>query len=518
MGDQHSEPPAADPPRPRLVTERKRGAGDPHFSAGRGSRGVVRPAAGSALPAVDAAGNGRPGRVGGAFQSSPPVIDGLQFPIVDDLSLIAADDELLDAIAGGRPATNERFRGSLEPLLESWRSEITEPPLPALPAMVVALPRQPASVSAPSRRALRPMIAVVAAICALVLGSASVGAQSARPGDALWPLTRVLYADHAHSVVAAQAVSRSLKSARVALGSGDAGRAIVALTAASRDVEKVAVVDGRKDLQATLDNLWGQATDAEPAGSARRFTSVPAASVAASSGRNEAVRPAGSGAAGSVIRSASRTSKAAPDSRRPTTTSKPARSSSSQPRIRPAPVVTTTTVTVTKAPASGTGTAIGTTDAPSPTDPVTTTGSQVAADTAAPDPSAPFTPSDPSQSSTDADATPSSASTTSELPAPPSSPIETTAATQKPTQHEPTQQKPTQHEPTQQKPTQQEPNQQKPTQQEPNQTPQQADAGSNAQPTADPQQAAGPQAADPQQAADPHQAADPAAGSTTPAQ
>ena len=204
---------------------------------------------------------------------------GVAFPMVDDLSAIAADDDLLDSIAVGalevvdpvdstapicRPVRRSVSQpppgpGSLlDPLLASWRAEILEspaPPLPELPPMASGKAAPLPMVSPPSRRVLRPMAGIAAAICALLLGSTAIAAQAAGPGDVLWPLTQVLYADHADSVQAKAAANSSLDSARVALSSGDPAAASVALQLASNEVRKVAATDGHDDLQQALDTL-----------------------------------------------------------------------------------------------------------------------------------------------------------------------------------------------------------------------------------------------------------------------
>ena len=80
-------------------------------------------------------------------------------------------------------------------LLKAWRREIDSVPLPPPidPALATAVVRS----APPRRRAVRPMIAVAAAIAGLLVGSAAIGARSATPDTVLWPVTQLLWADRA---------------------------------------------------------------------------------------------------------------------------------------------------------------------------------------------------------------------------------------------------------------------------------------------------------------------------------
>lgn len=210
---------------------------------------------------------------------------GVLFPIVDDLSMISADDELLDSIAAGRsdfgsvfpttlrpasgpPFPRESVAAALEPLLVTWRYELSEAPLPETPRLPSLVRVMRAPVDRATRRSVKPVMAAAVAICALLLGSTAVGARSAEPGDTLWALSNVLYAGHADSVRAREDASRSLYSAGVLLGRGDAPKALVALTSASGQLERVELGADRERLQTTFDLLWVQAqTEASEAGS-----------------------------------------------------------------------------------------------------------------------------------------------------------------------------------------------------------------------------------------------------------
>lgn len=195
---------------------------------------------------------------------------------VDDLTLITADDQLLDCIAAGQGDVftmphdfSAGFpAGSLAPLLATWRSQIVDPQWPSMPTAEQAQEAVRADRRAgvtPTRRALRPMLGVAIAISALLFGSAAAGAQSAKPGDALWPLTRVLYAERADSYAAKDAAGHSLASASNALSSGDPTSAMSALEAAGGEIKKVRLPELTKvkqSLELAYETLLSRASDA----------------------------------------------------------------------------------------------------------------------------------------------------------------------------------------------------------------------------------------------------------------
>jgi hypothetical protein len=77
------------------------------------------------------------------------------------------------------------------------------------------------------RRLDRIVVATAAAAAVLAAGSAGsvAAASTAQPGDALWPISKVIYADRAHSIIAGQQVHVVLDKAREAAARGDTGTA-----------------------------------------------------------------------------------------------------------------------------------------------------------------------------------------------------------------------------------------------------------------------------------------------------
>jgi len=189
-----------------------------------------------------------------------------------DLGAVRCDDALLDvlgSVAGQRAAHNGTATGyladpvwpgdELETLLLSWRQDVDSEPYrevvdteTAVSTVLLARYR--------ARRRARRLVPLTAAAAVLAIAFAGVGlaARQARPGDPLWGLTQLFYADHAHSLEAALAVQTDLNAARFAISQGRIDDACSALAEAKNSLSMVAAEDGKSDLSRTHDNLVQQ--------------------------------------------------------------------------------------------------------------------------------------------------------------------------------------------------------------------------------------------------------------------
>jgi hypothetical protein len=102
----------------------------------------------------------------------------------------------------------------------------------------------------PSLMRLLPPTAAAAAVLAVVFAGVGLAARNAQPGGTLWGLTRVLYADYARSVEAAQAVRVDLNQAEQALVDGRVAETRSMLDQAHSTLPTVASEDGQADLRA----------------------------------------------------------------------------------------------------------------------------------------------------------------------------------------------------------------------------------------------------------------------------
>ncbi|MBM7770252.1 hypothetical protein JOD54_000456 [Actinokineospora baliensis] len=223
-----------------------------------------------------------------------------------DISRVHADDAFLDALGaavrGERPV-DDPFAGSafdsdlppdfrddeLAALLSSWRDEVDSAPIGELVDAKLAVATV---IAAKARGRRRPRLlvpfAAAAAVLAIAFTGAGLAARDAQPGDTLWSLTKVLYADHARSVEAAASVRQDLDIAQTALAEGKLAEAKSKLEEAKKGLPAVASEDGAAELAATHADLLSQlpgapANGAQPPPSATPTTLPPATSTLPSS-------------------------------------------------------------------------------------------------------------------------------------------------------------------------------------------------------------------------------------------
>jgi len=188
-----------------------------------------------------------------------------------DLAKVHADDEFLDRLGGmnlrldagdldSELADLDGFGDDqLSELLLSWRRDVESEPIgelvePKLAAMTV----QAARIRRKRRPRLLVPVAAAAAVLAISFAGMGLAARDAQPGDTLWALTKVLYADHARSVEAAEAVKADLREAEAALTEGDVAEAKSKLEDAHAQLPTVTPEDGKSDLEEQHASLVAQ--------------------------------------------------------------------------------------------------------------------------------------------------------------------------------------------------------------------------------------------------------------------
>jgi hypothetical protein len=167
-----------------------------------------------------------------------------------DLSAVHADDALLDALGGSDPDVADGLGDQeLNALLLAWRRDIDSEPLAelvdtdtAVTTVKTAALAKRHGQRARKRRMLWP-VAAAAAVLAIAFTGTSIAARDAQPGDTLWGLTKVLYADHARSVEAASQARTDLQQASIALSQGRLAEAQRALAEAAARLGQVAAED-----------------------------------------------------------------------------------------------------------------------------------------------------------------------------------------------------------------------------------------------------------------------------------
>jgi hypothetical protein len=188
-----------------------------------------------------------------------------------DLSAVQADDALLDALGGSDPKIADGL-GDLElnALLLAWRRDIDSEPLAELVDTDTAVTTVKSAALAQrhgqrgyKRRVLIP-VAAAAAVLAIAFTGTGLAARSAQPGDTLWGLSKVLYADHARSIESAAAARVDLQKANVALAGGRLHDAREALNDAQAALTRVNVEDNLNQLMEQHRQLSAQLATPQP--------------------------------------------------------------------------------------------------------------------------------------------------------------------------------------------------------------------------------------------------------------
>ncbi len=269
-----------------------------------------------------------------------------------DLSALRADDALLDAIAAApldrKLPIPDGSAGALAALLLEWRRDIDSEPVPELVSLERAGHLLHTAARKPRRMPLFAPLAGAAAVLVIVMSAVAIAAHTAVPGTPLWGVSKVLYAERAQSVEAAQTANDKLNDASQALAAGDITKARGELAAARTNLPAVRPEDGLAGLQARQSRLQ-QELAAAPAATA---PSTPSPSTSTSS--TAPVAPPG----------VSSPPTTAPPT--PTTTVPPTTTTTAPPTTTTAPPTTTATTT-TKPPVSSRPT--GPSGSPGPTSP-----------------------------------------------------------------------------------------------------------------------------------------------------
>jgi len=208
-----------------------------------------------------------------------------------DLLAIRADDELLDALASGRPA-GPAYTHGFDPhldggyaddqqvlaMLAGWRADVESERFPELLSVdeasqaIVAGQR---AAAGPRRRLMS--VAAAAAVAVMALSGVAVAAGNAQPGDPLWGVSTVIDGNRAKSVEAAYKVDLALAAAQQALAQGKVAEAQAKLASVAPELNQVQDPERKDELARKNDNLRqvaqetpeGQQVDTDQSGTRR---------------------------------------------------------------------------------------------------------------------------------------------------------------------------------------------------------------------------------------------------------
>ncbi|NMH80788.1 hypothetical protein HF577_27325, partial [Pseudonocardia xinjiangensis] len=219
-----------------------------------------------------------------------------------DLAALREDDALVEELAAGLVALGELPREShgtddeLVAMLAAWVAEV-RPDAESQAAAVTAVTAAAGSAdenagSSNTVSALRPpsgrgkhravvpyarRLAAAAALLMLGTSGVAIGASEASPGEALWPVSKVFYAERARSVEAAAEVNSGLEAARTALRQGRRSEAARAIATATVRLDEVRPAEGRAKLAQEQENLLAALSGAPSASPATRTPLAPSA-------------------------------------------------------------------------------------------------------------------------------------------------------------------------------------------------------------------------------------------------
>lgn len=172
----------------------------------------------------------------------------------EDLAGIHADDALIDAVHGRRPG-DDGSDGDREigELLAAWRGQVDATPVPELVSLdeavaAVEAGRRERDRAQGPRSLLRRVPLVAAAALGVIALGLGAGAHQSQPGDPLWPVTEVVFSEHAEQVENATEAETKIDRARTAVDQRDYDQARTLLQEADQNIEG-ADEGARTDLQ-----------------------------------------------------------------------------------------------------------------------------------------------------------------------------------------------------------------------------------------------------------------------------
>lgn len=189
-----------------------------------------------------------------------------------DISQVAFDDQFIDALSRDVPVeTRDDEEYQLAALLSDWRHGIVDQPAPELPT-VDEVQRAIAATERASRgkrmvRHLR-VISGAAAIVIVAAAGLTVLSEGSQPGDPLWPVKKVVFAQAASETQAAHDVRSNLEQAEAAMAIGDTSAAASYIAKAESQMGPMRKGDTRDQMNDWISRLRaGTAKSASPTGS-----------------------------------------------------------------------------------------------------------------------------------------------------------------------------------------------------------------------------------------------------------
>ncbi len=185
-----------------------------------------------------------------------------------DIAAVRRDDQFIEALRSDGPvSTDNADEYRLALLLAGWRAEVISPALPSGPSLddvVIAVEQEIAAADLSRRNSrrgrssfVRPIAGAAAAI-AVVMGGLVIFSYNSAPGDPLWSVKSVVFAQQADSTVAQIDTTSKLQQAEQLLAAGDVQGARTLLDGATSTTDSVTDRAQRADLEMWLHRLMDQ--------------------------------------------------------------------------------------------------------------------------------------------------------------------------------------------------------------------------------------------------------------------
>jgi Anti-sigma-D factor RsdA to sigma factor binding region len=323
--------------------------------------------------------NGTNGSHPAGLRVHPVAFDDLTEPV--DLVAVQADDELINALAAGMSVSAPGVGGydaddRVAAILAAWKADVDAHPIPELVDLDTAVSTVVAARPRSGRARHLVPVAAAAAFLVLAIGGVSVTSYNAQPDDALWGISKVLYAERAESVEAAARVEEHIANAKHALAAGQPVLAARELARAEEDLAVVRPQEGQGELAEAQDFLADKAAETpqgQPVNPASPLATQPSREVPESVREPAPTSPEGATSA-SDTPAPTATSEGQPGpevARAPGDPSTPQETRNPQP-VRPGPEDARTAPTSSPAPAPGPGNGEGEPDDPTGSNPPAT--------------------------------------------------------------------------------------------------------------------------------------------------
>ncbi|WP_082399444.1 anti-sigma-D factor RsdA [Gordonia phthalatica] len=176
-----------------------------------------------------------------------------------DVGAVSRDDAFLDNLAAGRAANvADSAEYELAGLIAQWRVDSISSPIPTTPT-VADIEAAISRANARERRGglsrrLR-VVSGAAAVLAVVGAGLLVMSEGSQPGDPLWSVKQVVFAEQAQQTQAKVNAEANIQAAKEALKAGDVVKAKKYIEEAEKDVGPINDKSEVADLREVIDDI-----------------------------------------------------------------------------------------------------------------------------------------------------------------------------------------------------------------------------------------------------------------------